>query len=113
MGVIADLMEARTPRTPREALVADVEVVDLQSGRSVEARTLDLSMGGCYIEAPEPLSLRAAVTVKLTYNETCLAIFGDVVRSEAGKGMAIRFRALEPNQTATLKGWFFSIERAW
>jgi hypothetical protein len=106
-------MEARVPRTPREALVAEVEVSDLQSGRSVVARTADISMGGCFVETSDPFSLRAAVTVKLTYNEVSLTIFGDIVRSEAGKGMAIRFRALEPNQTATLKGWFFSLDRAW
>ena len=106
-------METRTPRRPREPLVAEAEVVDLQSGRSVFARTSDVSMGGCYVEAPEPFSARAAVTVKLTYNETSLAIYGDVVRSEPSKGMAIRFRALETNQTATLKGWFFSLDRAW
>ena len=68
-------------------------------------------MGGCYLEAPNPLPIRAAVRLKLIYSESSLTLFGDVVRSQPSEGMAVRFRTLEPNQMDTLKGWFFSLDR--
>jgi hypothetical protein len=53
------------------------------------------------------------VRLRLTYNGSSLTLFGDVVRSETNKGMAVRFRAIEPAQLATLKGWFFALDRPW
>ncbi len=104
-------MEGKKPRPPRLLLVADAEIFDPLSSQLIPARTSDLSIGGCYVEMANPLPVRTAVRLQLTYNETSITLFGDVVRCEPGKGMAVRFRAIEPNQMATLKGWFFSFER--
>jgi hypothetical protein len=107
-------MEANKPRAPRSSLVAEAEIFDQQSGQSSQAATVDLSMGGCYLEMLDPLPVRAVVRLKLTYNDSSLTLFGDVARSQPGTGMAVRFRALQPNQMDTLKGWIFSLDRpAW
>jgi hypothetical protein len=107
----AILMEAKKPRAPRTPLTASAEVVDVQSGKSQSAQTLDLSVAGCYLETPNPLPLRSAIRLKLLFNESSITLFGDVVRSEPGKGMGVRFRALEPGQISVLKGWFFAADR--
>jgi len=104
-------MEARKPRPPRTLLAASAEITDLQSSREVKAQTLDVSVSGCYLEMPDPLPVRAAVRLKLTFNNSSLTVFGDVVRSEKGKGMGVKFRGLEPSQLTTLKGWFFAADR--
>lgn len=104
-------MEPRKPRAPRQPLIADAEVYDQQSTEAIPGRTSDVSMGGCFIESSQVLPLRAAVRLKLFFNEETLTLFGDVVRSDPEKGMAIRFRALDANQTSVIKGWFFSLDR--
>lgn len=105
-------METKTPRPVRELLVAQTAVVDLLSGKSIEAKTSDASLGGCYLETREPMPVSTGVQLKMTYNESVLTLFGDVVRCDPGKGMAVRFRALQPNQTAQLKDWFFIASRS-
>jgi len=107
----AILMEAQKPRAPRTLLTASAEVVDVQSGKSQSAQTLDLSLAGCYLETPNPLPLGSAIRLKLLFNESSISLFGDVVRSEPGKGMGVRFRALESGQVSVLKGWFFAADR--
>lgn len=104
-------MEANKPRVPRELLVAEVEIFDQQTSQTIPGQTLDVSMGGCFAETRQMLPLRSVVQVKLTYNEESLVVFGEVVRSEPEKGMGIRFRTLDANQTSLLKAWFFSLDR--
>jgi hypothetical protein len=104
-------MELRKPRPPRELLIADAEVYDQQSNQTIPGRTSDVSAGGCFVETPQVLPLRAVVRLKLFFNDETLTLFGDVVRSEPERGMAIRFRVLDANQTSVIKGWFFSLDR--
>lgn len=104
-------MEAKKPRSPRTPLVASAECVDAQSSRVIRAQTSDVSLSGCYLEMPEPLPIRSALTLKLTYNGSSLSLFADVVRSEKGKGMGVKFRGVEPAQLAALKSWLFAADR--
>jgi hypothetical protein len=104
-------MEARKPRAPRTLIPAHAEILDLASSKTLTAQTLDLSVAGCYLEVPNPLPVRAAISLKLTYSETAITVFADVVRSEPGKGMGVKFRAVEPGQLSILKGWFFAVDR--
>lgn len=104
-------MESKKPRAPRELLVAEAEIFDQQTSQTIPGKTLDLSLGGCFVETSEVLPVRSVVHVKLTYSEESILLFGDVVRSEPGKGVAIRFRALDANQTSVIKAWFFSLDR--
>jgi hypothetical protein len=92
-------------------LAATAEVVDLQSGRSLSAQTSNLSVSGCYLETPNPLPVRAAISLKLTLRGSTITVFADVVRSEPGSGMGVKFRAVELAQLAILKGWFFAADR--
>jgi len=92
-------------------LGAQAEVVDLQSSKSFTAQTLDLSVAGCYLETPNVLPPGSAISLKLTFSGSATTVFGDVVRSEPGKGMGVRFRKMEPPQAAILKGWFFAVDR--
>jgi hypothetical protein len=104
-------MESNKPRVPRELLVAEAEIFDQQTSQTIPGQTSDVSMGGCFVETAQVLPLLSVVELKLTYNEESLMLFGDVVRSDPEKGVAIRFRALDANQTSVLKAWFFSLER--
>lgn len=100
-------MDERKPRAPRAPIAAEAIVVELASGQTKPGKTLNMSVGGCYIVAAQPLATRAAVRVQITYNGSVITVYGDVVRSEPAKGMAIKFRALEAGVATTLKRWFF------
>jgi hypothetical protein len=104
-------MEGRKPRNPRSPVAAAAEVFDLQTGQTIAAKTSDLSVGGCYLPTAKPLPVRTAVRLQLSHNGSKITIFGDVVRSEPGKGMALKFRTVEPSQLDILKRWFFSLDR--
>jgi hypothetical protein len=104
-------MERYTPRAPRSPLIADVQILDLQSSKPMSAKTSDLSIGGCFLPMEKPLAVGTPVRLEVTHNGTTLTVFGDVVRSETGKGMAVRFRAIEPAQADILKRWFFALDR--
>jgi PilZ domain len=88
-------------------VAAEATVVELASGGTNSGRTANLSIGGCYVLAVKPLAARAAVRLQLTYNGSTITVYGDVMRCEPGKGMAIKFRALESEPATTLKRWFF------
>jgi hypothetical protein len=81
-------MDERKPRVPRAPVAAQAIVVELASGGTISGTTLNLSIGGCYGSA--------------------ITVYGDVVRSEPGKGMAMKFRSLEPGAASMLKRWFFA-----
>src|ERR1700676_1570920 len=88
-------MERKKPRAPGFPLVVEAEIFDPQSGQSTQPTTSALSMGGCYLEGPNPPPIRAAVRRKLIYSESSRSLCGDVVRSQPSEGMAVRFRTLE------------------
>ena len=89
-------------------MAANAMVVELASGQTISGKTLNLRIGGCYVTAAKPLAIRAAVRIQLTHNGSAITAYGDVVRSEPGKGMAIKFRALESGVASMLKRWFFA-----
>jgi len=101
-------MDERKPRAPRAPVAAQAIVVELASGGTISGKTLNLSIGGCYLKATKPLPIRAAVRIQLSNNGSAITVYGDVVRSEPGKGMAMKFRSLEPGAASVLKRWFFA-----
>jgi hypothetical protein len=104
-------MEDRKPRAPRSSVAVAAEVFDMQTGQSISGKTSDLSVGGCYLETAKPMPLRTAVRLQLSHNASKITVFGDVLRSDPAKGMAIKFRTIEPSQMDILKRWFFSLNR--
>ena len=41
-------------RNPRYAFIAEVEIVELESGMTMTAHTSDFSRGGCYVDYVQP-----------------------------------------------------------
>ena len=104
-------MSEQRPRAPRASLAAEATVVELASGKSNSGKTLNLSISGCYVITAKPLATRAGVRVQLKYAGSAITVYGDVMRSEPGKGMAIKFRAMESVAATTLKRCFFAFDR--
>jgi hypothetical protein len=104
-------MEAKQPRPPRHEIGATAQIVDSVSGRCVNGRTSDVSLGGCYVETPAPLDVRSTIRIQLFFNGSTVTVYGDVVRSDPDKGMGLRFRGIAPDQLAVLNRWLFGLDR--
>ena len=105
------MSESHSPRPTRYGIHADAEIIDSMTGRVILAKTSDVSLGGCYIEAPQPLDVRSTVRVKLFYDGATASAYADVVRADVGKGMGLRFRGIAPEQIAVIKRWLFATDR--
>jgi hypothetical protein len=97
------LVERR--RGPRYQVTAAVEMVDLKSQVRIQARTSDLSGGGCYVDTTSHLPVDATVKIRLTKGNRSFLAKARVVYSLPGMGMGLAFTSADPEQVATLKRW--------
>ncbi len=104
-------MDSKRPRPTRHAIRANAQIADSVSGQAVSGPTSDVSLAGCFVETSTPLEVKSIVRISLTYGGATVATYGDVVRSEPGKGMGLRFRGTAPDQLAVLKRWLFALDR--
>ena len=90
---------------PRYQFTATVELVDLKSRTRVQARTSDLSLGGCYIDSTSPLPVDTTVKMRLTQENRSFEVEARVVYALAGMGMGLAFTGGAPEQMAVLERW--------
>lgn len=74
----------------------------MKSGVRMNARTNDISPGGCFVDVLSPLPVGTRVRVRFTRGESHVETSGDVIYSQNGLGMGIAFRALEPEDQRNL-----------
>jgi len=93
-----------SPRRPL-ILVAVVEHVD-RSSTALRGRTSDVSRGGCFIDALNPMSVGTKVRIKLQSGNQVFETTGSVASVDPGHGMGIEFNnEMTANQLAVLGGW--------
>jgi hypothetical protein len=92
-------------RNPRYQFTASVELVDLQSRTRVQARTSDLSRGGCYVDTTSPLPPNSTVKMRLTKEKRSFTVEAKVIYSLPGMGMGLAFTSAAPEQVTVLKRW--------
>lgn len=92
-------------RGPRYQFTAAVEMVDLESQMRIQARTSDLSGGGCYVDTTSPLPVDATLKMRLTKGNRSFSVKAKVVYSLPGMGMGVAFTSADPEQVAVLKRW--------
>ena len=101
-------MEPNKPRPPRSEIRATAEILDRNSGQTLTARTSNVNLAGCFVEAANPFPTYSVVSIKITHQGSTFTAYGDVIRSVPGLGMAIRFRSIDPAQATLLRNWLFS-----
>jgi Ribonuclease G/E len=91
---------------PRVPLIVAVEVVEVDSGTRLAARTSDVSRTGCYIDTLNPIPEGTAVRVKLTHDGEELELSAIIVYVSPRLGMGVQFDAdLPAAQLAVLDRW--------
>jgi PilZ domain len=105
MGTSAGPRPIERRRNPRYPFMADVEIVDMESGMKMVAHTSDFSRGGCYVDMFNPLPEDAVVTLRLTKWQQTLETQAKVVHSSVGMGMGLMFGVLDAAQRAIVESW--------
>lgn len=98
-------MTAERRRSPRQPLIASAEVIELTTNTRLKARTLDVSLTGCYVDITNPLPVGMEVRVQILHNDSAFTALGVIVTCAENMGMAIRFTDVQLDQHQILDGW--------
>jgi PilZ domain len=96
----------------RFPFAADVELIDLESGKQVEGVTSDISLGGCFVCTGRPLPVNARARMKLVRKGQVLEALVVVRIVKPRIGMGIEFFDLEPPFNEMLIAWIDALRQA-
>jgi len=108
-GNSAGLKRIERRRNPRYPFIADVEIVDVESGMAMTGHTSDFSHGGCYVDMFSPMPKNTIVKVRLTKWQQTLETQATVVYSSVGMGMGLMFSVLDPAQRGIVESWLTQV----
>jgi hypothetical protein len=91
--------------TIRFPFAADVELIDMESGRQCEGVTSDISLGGCFICTSKPLAINTRARLKLTRKNQILEALVVVRIVKPRVGMGVEFFDLESPNNEMLAAW--------
>jgi hypothetical protein len=98
-------MGSERRRAPRYQFIADAEVVEIESGTTLKAKTGDLSIGGCFLDMLNPSPEGTEIRVTISRGNSTFTGLGRVVFVFPNLGMGVAFTTSEVLQTAILEGW--------
>jgi hypothetical protein len=90
-------------------LVAYVEVTELHSGALLSARTSELGLGGCYVDALNPFPEGTLVKLRILRDQGVFETKAKVVYCDLRFGMGFAFTEMAPDQRSLLETWLAEI----
>ncbi|HWY06588.1 MAG TPA: PilZ domain-containing protein [Candidatus Acidoferrales bacterium] len=96
----------------RFPFAADVELIDLETGKQVDGVTSDISLGGCFVCTSKPLPMNARARMKLVRKGQVLEALVSVRIVKPRLGMGIEFFDLEPHFNKMLIAWIDALRQA-
>jgi hypothetical protein len=98
------------PRAVRRCpFVASVEVTELRSGTRLSARTSEVGLGGCYVDALNPFANGVQVKLRIVRDQGVFEATAKVVYSDPSFGMGLSFTEIAPEQRLILENWLEEI----
>jgi PilZ domain len=100
--------------SPRFSFFADAEVT-LRDGSSLRAQLAELSSGGCYIGALEPIPIRTRLRLLIHDGLSTCELHGKVIYMHSGGGglgifgMGVAFEEMGSEQHSTIDAWMRSL----
>ncbi len=111
-GLASRVIGVRDRRyTIRYPFAADVELIDMETGKQCEGVTSDISLGGCFICTSKPLPLNTRARLKLTRKTQLLEALVVVRIVKPRVGMGIEFFDLDSPYNQTLANWIDQLRR--
>ncbi len=90
---------------PRYPFNAEILIKTPTLGAALQARTADLSQMGCLVETDFELPLESVVKIRILTMSNSFEAEARVVDCGAGRGLALNFVSVGPEQGATLREW--------
>jgi hypothetical protein len=90
-------------------LVATAEVTELGSGTLLSARTSELGLGGCYVDALNPFPTGTMVGLRILRDQGVFETNAKVVYCDPRFGMGLAFTETTPDQRSILETWLAEI----
>jgi hypothetical protein len=95
----------------RFPFAAEVELIDLETGKQVDGVTSDISLGGCFVCTNKPLPMNARARMKLVRKGQVLEALVSVRIVKPRIGMGIEFFDLEPPFNDMLIAWIDALRQ--
>jgi hypothetical protein len=89
----------------RCAFVASAEVTEMSSGAQLSARTSELGLGGCYIDALNPFPEGTLVHLRILMDQGVFETNAKVVYCHLASGMGLAFLETAGDQQSLLEAW--------
>ena len=74
-------------------------------------RVTEISLGGCFVAAPDPPAVSSVVQLGLEHNGESFTTWARVIYDRSVSGVGLRFIALAPDQEKILATWLHTLER--
>jgi hypothetical protein len=103
------LQPAKQRSVRRCPLVASAEVTELGSGAQLSARTSELGLGGCYVDALNPFPKGTLVGLRILRDQGVFETKAKVVYCDSRFGMGLAFTETTPDQRSLLEAWLAEI----
>ena len=98
------------PRAVRRcSFVASVEVTESSTGTRLSARTSEVGLGGCYVDALNPFATGTQVRLRIVRDQGAFEAKAKVVYSDPSFGMGLSFTEIAPEQRLILENWLEEI----
>jgi hypothetical protein len=104
-----ELQSAKRRSVRRCAFVASAEVTEMHSGTRLSARTSELGLGGCYIDALNPFPEGTLVQLRILRDQGVFETNAKVVYCDPRFGMGLAFTEIMPDQQVLLEAWLTEI----
>src|SRR5450755_4663821 len=97
--------------TIRYPFAADVELIDLESGKQSDGVTSDISLGGCRVSKNKTIGVNYSARMKITRKDQVLEALVVVRIVKPRVGMGIEFFDLESPYNEVLASWIDQLRR--
>jgi PilZ domain len=98
-------MESERRRAPRYSFIAEVEVTEIASDTKLNAKTSDLSIGGCFLDMLNPSPEGTEIRVTIFHSGTTFTALGRAVFILPNMGMGVAFTRVDADQLTVLQTW--------
>jgi hypothetical protein len=103
------LNPAKQRSVRRCPLVASAEVTELHSEAVLSARTSEIGLGGCYVDALNSFPEGTLVGLRIIRDQGIFETKAKVVYCDAGFGMGLAFTEMTPDHRSLLESWLADI----
>jgi len=97
-------------RAPRYQLITDAEILELRTNTRMTAKTSDVSLVGCFMNAAWSLPTGTEIQVELRKQDSVFTSRGVVARAQP-MGMGVNFSNVKKDQQELLKNWLAELRR--